>query len=384
MLKEPIAITGFSSLSNLGSQPQEIWENYQQEKIFFSSLEGDFVGSLNAEAHQQVQALRYENKHYEKLDKTVLMAVLSGRRATQQAGWNTRDNFGINLGSSRGATALFEAYHKTFILTGATPTQSSPQTTLGNIATWVAQDLKARGPVISHSITCSTALHAILNGIAWITSGMTNKFLVGGSEAPLTPFTLAQMKAMKLYANHHHHSYPCRSLDFTKKQNTMVLGEGGGSICLERETNQAQLAKIIGIGYAVDSLEHAVSISAEADCFQASMKMAMEGLDKNSVDAIVMHAPGTMKGDLSETKAIQQVFGDQIPLCTSTKWKTGHTFGASGVLSIELALFMMEHQEFIPVPFQGESPYPVTLYRIMVNAVGFGGNAVSILLERSA
>ena len=71
---------------------------------------------------------------------------------------------------------------------------------MGNISSWVAHDLQTEGPEISHSITCSTALHALLNGVAWLQSGKQIKFLVGGSEAPLTPFTIAQMQALKIYA----------------------------------------------------------------------------------------------------------------------------------------------------------------------------------------
>jgi 3-oxoacyl-(acyl-carrier-protein) synthase len=91
----------------------------------------------------------------------------------------------------------------------------------------VAHDLKNKGPEISHSITCSTALHAILNAVAWLQSGMATRFLVGGSEAPLTAFTLAQMQALKIYANEES-EFPCKAFDLTKTKNSMVLGEGAG------------------------------------------------------------------------------------------------------------------------------------------------------------
>ena len=64
----------------------------------------------------------------------------------------------------------------------------------------MAHDLQTKGPEISHSITCSTGLHALLNGVTWLLSGMSDKFLVGGSEAALTDFTIAQMQALKVYA----------------------------------------------------------------------------------------------------------------------------------------------------------------------------------------
>src|SRR5690606_11620814 len=183
--------------------------------------------------------------------------------------------------------------------------------------------LKAKGPEISHSITCSTSFHAILNGIAWIKSGMSDRFLVGGSEAPLTGFTVAQMKALKIYANQFE-NYPCKSLDLQKTKNTMVLGEAASVVCLEKNKTSKTLAKISGIGYATEILSHGISITQHAECLQKSMQMALKNTDKSSVDVIVMHAPGTIKGDVSEYRAIEKVFGNTIPLLTTNKWKIGH------------------------------------------------------------
>ncbi len=257
---------------------------------------------------------------------------------------------------------------------------TSPTTTLGNISSWVAHDLKSQGPTISHSITCSTALHAMLNAVAWIQSGLTDKFMVGGSEAPLTPFTIAQMKALKIYSRISN-SYPSRALDLKKKRNTMVLGEGAGIACLEKGGVANALAYIRGVGYATEPLEHNVSISADARCFQDSMQMAMGSNLPNEIDAVIMHAPGTLKGDLSEYKAIESVFGNKLPFLTTNKWKVGHTFGASGLLSVEMAVLMLQNQQGIACPFF-ENKEGDAYNKILVNAVGFGGNAVSILLER--
>jgi 3-oxoacyl-(acyl-carrier-protein) synthase len=111
------------------------------------------------------------------------------------------------------------------------------------------------------------------------------------------------------------------------------------------------------------------------------MQMALESSASTDVDAIVMHAPGTIKGDLSEYNAIQKVFGNNLPLLTTNKWKIGHTLGASGMLGIELALLMLQHQQFIPVPFAEVPNEKRKIRKILVNAVGFGGNAVSILVS---
>jgi 3-oxoacyl-(acyl-carrier-protein) synthase len=382
-LSQTISITAIASVSPLGNESETIWNKYQNPNPCFQSRFLDqketWVGSLDEDSKAQVAALRQSDSKYKSLDNSVLYAMLASRKAIAKAGWSKNDVFGINIGSSRGATDLFEQHFQEYITTGKAQTLASPTTTLGNISSWVAHDLQTEGPEISHSITCSTALHAVLNGVAWIRSGMANKFLVGGSEAPLTDFTIAQMRALKIYSRSEE-EYPNRALDLDKTQNTMILGEGAGVCCLEIGKKENALAYIEGVGYATEILEHNISISAEADCFQKSMKMALANTDISEVDAIVMHAPGTIKGDLTEYKAIEKVFGNSLPLLTTNKWKIGHTFGASGILSLELAILMLQHNQFVGVPFAKVQTQTKPIRKVLVNAVGFGGNAVSVLL----
>ena len=410
-MKTKIAITSLASLSPLGNSSERIWENYLSSKTLISTkdFEGknQFVATIPTDIRKEINALRKEELRYKSLDETVLMAILTSRKAMEKAGWQQGDDFGINIGSSRGATQLFEKYHEEFLSTGKTSTLTSPTTTLGNISSWVAHDLKSKGPEISHSITCSTALHAVLNAAAWLQSGMATKFLVGGSEAPLTAFTLAQMHALKIYAKETLRqaqcdnsklidnkengcqsepvedllSYPCRAFDLQKAKSSMVLGEGAAMACLELGDKENAIGYITGLGYATDELEHNISISEEAVCFQKSMAMALENTPLEEVDAIVMHAPGTLKGDTSEFKAIQQLFGENLPMLTTNKWKIGHTFGASGMLSLELALLMMQHNTFIGIPYVAEPNPRKNIRKVLINAVGFGGNAVSVLVS---
>jgi 3-oxoacyl-(acyl-carrier-protein) synthase len=388
-LNTKIAITAFSSISPLGNNPEEIWKKYLDNQHCFSKQFLDqqetSVAALEAESKQIVAELRESDIKYKFLDDSVLFALAASRKAIEKAGWGKNDIFGINIGSSRGATDLFEKHYKAYIDTGKAQTLASPTTTLGNISSWIAHDLQSTGPEISHSITCSTALHALLNGVAWLKSGMADKFLVGGSEAPLTDFTIAQMRALKIYSriDQNDQDWPNLAFDFEKTQNTMILGEGAAVCCLESGEKENAIAYVTGVGYATEILEHNISISAEADCFQKSMKMALQEINLGEVDAIVMHAPGTIKGDLTELRAIEKVFGEQIPLLTTNKWKIGHTFGASGILSLELALLMMKHDSFVGVPFAKHSKQIKPLRKILINAVGFGGNAVSILIEKA-
>lgn len=408
-MKTPIAITSIASFSPLGKTSDDIWKEYLNPKSLIVEKQigntSVLVSPLSETLANEVQILRDSDAKYKSLDNSVLYAILASREAVKKAGWYN-SKFGVNIGSSRGATQLFEKHHQEFLTTGRTPTLTSPTTTLGNISTWVAHDLKSKGPELSHSITCSTALHALLNGIAWLQAGMADRFLVGGSEAPLTAFTIAQMQALKIYAplrqaqrdndiGSHNQDvqcqsepvedllyYACRALDLTKTKNSLVLGEAAAMACLEIGEHKNALGYITGFGYATDVLQHSISITDEAECFQKSMKMALQNIALDEVDVIVMHAPGTLKGDKSEYKAIQKVFSKNLPMLTTNKWKVGHTFGASGILSLELALMMIQQNTFVGIPYVFEPNQRKNIRNVLINAVGFGGNAVSVIVSK--
>lgn len=383
-MQKIISINQVNSVSVLGDNSVDVWENYKQTSSLFQKKEFSkkfyWVAPISSSIEEKIKALQEENSKYSYLDRTVLLAILASRNLIKNSEVNT-NNLGINLGSSRGATQLFESHHSDFLNSGKVKTRTSPTTTLGNIATWVAQDLQADGPVISHSITCATALFSILNGVAWLRSGMAKSFLAGGSEAPLTNFTLAQMKALKLYSKKED-SLPCESMKMDKKNNSMILGEAASVCLLEVGVTNATKAIIKGIGYATETLSHSISITPDAECFQRSMQMALQDASLDTVDVLVMHAPGTIKGDIAENNAVQKIFKNKLPFLTTNKWKIGHTFGASGGMSLEMAVLMLQNQELILNPFYKNKNAPNSIKHIMINAVGFGGNAVSIIISK--
>src|SRR5690606_7208591 len=224
---QPFSIAGLGSVSTLGTEREQIWGNATTADPIFAKRifngKPHWVSELDASCKTIIGQLLNEKPKYKSLDPSVLYAIVSGRKAVGEAKWSADDYFGVNLGSSRGATQLFESHHAAYLESQKTPTLSSPTTTLGNISSWVAHDLQSRGPEISHSITCSTSLHSLLNGAVWLQSGLADKFLVGGSEAPLTGFTMAQLDALKIYSREE--TFPCRALDLKKTRNAMVLAE---------------------------------------------------------------------------------------------------------------------------------------------------------------
>jgi 3-oxoacyl-[acyl-carrier-protein] synthase II len=397
--KEWIVIRGWGSLSGLGSTPAEIQASYAEGRTTFTTLPhlglDTPVSPLSASGEAALKALVQEEPVYASLDRSVLMAIVAARHAVTQAGWTDSPEIpiGVNIGSSRGATGLFEQYHEEFL---HNPRQrlspsASPSTTLGNLASWVANDINASGPVLSHSVTCSTALQAFANGVAWLKAGMAKRFLVGGTEAPLTPFTLAQLKGIGIYTKYGPHDNPCRPLN-PEGHNTFTLGEGAAVFALERLTKkelqalpQGQYFTVAAVGMGFERSPSKTGISPDGQHFQKALLNALDqaNLVRSQIDSIVVHAPGTRAGDAAELAAIQSVFGSELPTLHSNKFQIGHTLGASGGLSAAYFLDFLSHQ---PNPTSlVKNNFALDLLHLnntIISSAGFGGNASALLLQK--
>ena len=383
-MTKQIGITAWGSVSALGISREAVEHAYRTDRTFLAidPQEMAWVGRLPADP-VPTGSLAQRSRFLDQIDRSVLLSLLAVDQFWSDLSWSTTEPIGINIGSSRGATGLWEHYFQQYSedpALGLSPL-SSPTTTLGNISSWLGAYLAVEGPNISHSVTCGSGLQAILNGIAWLESGRCRYFLAGGSEAPLTGFTLAQMKALRIYASPEPADYPCRSLDSTATTNSMILGEGAGLFAMESAPDHA-LAWIAGIGCAQEIPTSPTSVSKQGKALQRAMRLALQEAELDSVDVVICHAPGTRKGDAAEWHAIHAVFGDKLPILTGNKWKLGHTLGASGALSLELALLMLQENQVFGIPFLKTRLSPPDKIRtVMVNAMGFGGNAVSLIVQ---
>lgn len=370
-VKNPIYILNYATVTPLGIA------SFSSQKSFIRKRLDDFYAPLPSYVDDELQEIRKELKIYKSLDKATLLAIKTAR-LLQVSDKTTA----INIGSSRGATHAWEDSHARFRESGTLKPQTSPLTTLGNISSWVAQDLGLRGVAFSHSITCATASHAILNALAWLESGMATTFMAGGVETPLTDFTLAQMKALKITVTEKV-PFMCRALDITKEQNGMALGEAAALFVLSKnKTAQSQLA-ITGYGTAIEQITSATSVTETGDCLLHAMQHCLKNVPLDSIDAIVTHAPGTINGDRAEINAIKTLFKDKVPYLCNNKWQLGHSLGASGAVNLAMAAWMLETGSYPVIPYLDQEIPSHKPQRILINATGFGGNAVSLLLEKA-
>ena len=218
---------------------------------------------------------------------------------------------------------------------------------------------------------------------------MADFALAGASESPLTAFTIAQMQALRIYADNMSLSYPCQPCASESSGGCgMVLGEGAGVFLLEKINIEKALSEdhviLESFGFGRERIEHSTAMSDQGDCLYNAMSMALRPLGDNAqVDMIIMHAPGTQRGDECELQAIERLFGNNKPVLLSNKWMLGHTFGAAGALNLDTAISILRNQCYVDFPYQTkfQNTEINKISTIMINAAGFGGNAASVIVS---
>lgn len=392
-----IAVRSWGSVSALGTEESRVLESYKDKKscAVAETFEGAVrpVVPLGPPGEALLRDVVARHPKSRRFDRSVLMAIAASEAAFRASGWGAdkdRLRVGVNIGSSRGATGYWESAYREFLRDPGrrVPVLTSPLTTLGHISSAVAGVLVLEGPVVSSSMTCSTASQAVFNAAAWLRAGMADRFLAGGSEAPLTAFTLAHLDALGIYSGRADDPFPSRPLAAQPEGNTVILGEGAAVFALEaalpgRVAKSGVAAVIEGIGYGFERIPSPVGLTSEGEALRKAMTMALEDAVTDApVDLIIMHAPGTLQGDEAELSAVRSVYGDAVPDLYSNKWKVGHAFGASAALSLELALLALRHQLVLNLPYPSRVRNRGGIVKkVMVNAAGFGGNAASLIVS---
>ncbi len=386
-----IVIEAIGSVSALGADDQLIFDSLKAGKCHFQQRS---IGKetyplipIHSAAEEMVKNILQKFPKYKKSDRTAVLAILASEICFAKMGSQKNAEWIINAGSSRGATNVWETSHSQFIEHQKVPVKSSPLTTLGNISTHVAQHHKIQGMQIDHSITCSSGLQALANAYAWLRSGLSDHFLALGTESALTDFTIAQMAALGIYSKEKD-AIPCKPCaENPDKTNTFLLGEAAVAIALSNKSKPTEGDLILaGMGTGSETLSNPTSISPYGDGFRQSMLKAIGNarMQPDDIDMIIPHSPGTYQGDMAEYNAIQSVFGDPLPKVINHKFLTGHTLGASGLLSVELGYHLMTKNLEFNFPYPALYPQTSKLQpqTVLINSMGFGGNSVSIILKK--
>ena len=241
------------------------------------------------------------------------------------------------------------------------------------------------------STACSSAANALMLGARMLTAGEADIVVAGGAEA-LSLFHLNGFRSLMILDHE-----PCRPFDATRAG--LNLGEGAAFLVMETEEGAKRRgitphAYLTGYGNACDAFHQtASSDNGEGAYLAMTEALQMAGLKPSDIQYVNAHGTGTPNNDLSESMALKRVFGENMPLISSTKSFTGHTTSASGSIESVICLLALQHQ-FVPanlgwsqaidggiVPTLGEDHYH--LEHVVCNSFGFGGNDTSLVFSLS-
>lgn len=268
--------------------------------------------------------------------------------------------------------------------------------TMGStVSACLATPFKIKGVNYSISSACSTSAHCIGNALELIQLGKQDILFAGGAESEHWSLS-CMFDAMGALSTKYNETPGKASRAYDADRDGFVIAGGGGVLVVEElEHALARGAKIYaeitGYGATSDGYDMvAPSGEGAVRCMQMAMATA-----NNSVDYINAHGTSTPVGDVTEIKAVKEMFGDNIPAINSTKSLSGHSLGAAGVQEAIYSLLMMENnficesanienldEAVVGVPVVRERQDNVTLNTIMSNSFGFGGTNATLVFER--
>ena len=405
-----VVITGLGAITPIGSNVETFWANLKNGVSGIRAIDAFDTTAYDCKIGGQVRDFDpkpfFKNpKDIRRTDRFTQLSMAATKMAVEDSGIDIenlerRDRFGVIV--STGIGGLKTLQDQLTILLTKGPSRNSPFTIpmlISNMATGViSMEFNLHGPNLCIVTACATSNNAI--GEAWriIKFGDADIFLAGGSEASIVEIGLAGFSAMKALSTRN--DEPERaSRPFDRDRDGFVMSEGAGVVVVEElEHAKARGAKIYceitGYGVSADAY-HMTAPPPDGEGAARAMQMALEHarLSPNQVDYINVHATSTDIGDICETRAIKQVFGDYAykVAISSTKSMTGHLLGGAG--GVEMAACALAIRDsVIPPTINLENPgeecdldYTPNVARekkvrvALNNSFGFGGHNATLL-----
>ncbi|MFH1121593.1 MAG: beta-ketoacyl-[acyl-carrier-protein] synthase family protein [Bacteroidota bacterium] len=392
-----IWITGVGIITAIGNNGDENFRSLMLQKsgihpvelLIKDGGEAFMAGEINMANHQLAVLSGFPGAA--DLPRSALLALIAAKEAMNDAGLTDEDPWrtGIVLGNTIGGMDLTEKYyHKN--LGNNTFVKSH---SCGYITEQAADYLRIRGYATTISTACSSGANAIMLGARLIKHGIVDRVIAGGTDA-LSKFTYYGFKTLMVVD-------PEICKPFDKNRGGMNLGEGAGVVMLEsaeaaKKRGVKKLASLSGYANANDAY-HLTATSPEGNGPFLSMTKAVKnaGLATDQISYINVHGTGTENNDETEAIALKRVFGETIPLFSSTKSYFGHTLGAAGGIEAVVSVLALQHQVVFPNlffsdPIEETGLIPVTsiitdtpVNHVLSNSFGFGGNNTSLVFSRN-
>ncbi len=328
----------------------------------------------------------------ERASRTSLLGIVAAQQCLVSATDHPELRTGLISGTSVGGMDVTEQFYRRHLEQSQQDFSALKLHDSGGTTSVIAESLGIHYYVNTISTACSSGANAIMQAARLIRAGKLDRVVAGGSDA-LTAFTISGFNSLMIY-----NFELCRPFD--EHRNGLNLGEGAAYLLLESEeslkiTGNTPLALISGWGNAADAF-HQTATSPTADGAVKSMQkaLAVSGIPASSIDYINAHGTGTKNNDLTESVAMQTIFGDTVPPFSSTKSFTGHTLAAAGAVEAVFSILALQEQCLFPnlhftepvsetglIPQQTFSAAPVKT--VLSNSFGFGGNCTSLIFSSS-
>ena len=352
-----VVITGLGVISAAGHNASDFWNRVSKGQPSIGPITTIPTDTLNVEIGAEVAGFEpadyFDKRQLGILDRFSQFGLVAAREAVSDSGISFDGEAGERaaaiIGSGVGGqTTLDNSYYAIYAekKTRVHPF-TVPRLMINAATSHITMEHGITGPAYSVASACSSANHAMGQSFLMVRSGMVETAITGGAEATITVGTMKGWEALRVMAND-----TCRP--FSKGRTGMVLGEGAAVFVFETlENAKARGAKIyaevVGHGLSSDAMDITLpDANGAARAIGGALKDA--GLNPEDVDYVNAHGTGTAANDVTETRALKQVFGDHASkfAVSSTKSMIGHALGGAGAL--ELAAVVLGMRDGIAPP----------------------------------
>lgn len=406
-----VVVTGLGVVSSLGENKEKFWDALLSGKSGIKKVTRFDASRISTQVAGQIDEfdpIKYlDKKEARRMDRNTQFAVAATAMAIEDAGLElekeNRERIGVIFGSGIGGIQTLEEQARVLVEKG--PGRISPffvPMMIPNMAAGqIGITFGLKGPNITTVTACASSNNAIGEAFRILQRGEADLMVSGGSEAPATELSMGGFCAMKAMSTRNDEPEKA-SRPFDIDRDGFVLGEGSGVIILETLEHALNrgahiYAEISGYGSTCDAYHITAPDPVGAGAARA-MKLAIEDAEMNPGDISYINAHGTStsKGDIGETLAIKNVFGEDAKkvAVSSTKSMTGHLLGAAGGIEAVASILAVKN-DIVPPTINLENPDPecdldyvpnkarkMTVNAAMSNSFGFGGHNAVVLFKK--
>ena len=414
-----VVVTGLGAVTPLGNTPEETWESLLAGKSGAAPITHFDASLFKTQFACEVKNLNIndyiDRKEARKLDRYTQLAMISAMQGVKDSGLDLEkedlNRIGVIYGVGIGGIKTFEDEVSYY---GAHP-ENGPKFNPFFIPKMIADIASGQisihfgfhGPNYTTTSACASSSNALAAAFNHIRLGKANVIVSGGAEAAICACGVGGFNAMKALSTRNddpeHASRP-----FSASRDGFIMGEGAGCIILEElEHAKARGAKIyaemVGEGESADAY-HITASHPEGLGARLVMQNALEdaGLKPEDIDYINVHGTSTHVGDISEAKAIKDVFGDSAYKLniSSTKSMTGHLLGAAGAIEAMVCILSVKNDIVPPtINHEEDDQDPEIDYNLnftfnkaqkrevraaLSNTFGFGGHNACVVFKKYA